>query len=46
MREEFSLLDYQALAEFRYELRKFIHFSEQTAHRWYRAAATATPAGC
>jgi len=31
MRKEFSLLDYQALAEFRYELRKFIHFSEQTA---------------
>ncbi len=31
MREEFSLLNYQALAEFRYELRKFIHFSEQTA---------------
>ncbi len=31
MREEFSLPDYQALAEFRYELRKFIHFSEQTA---------------
>lgn len=31
MRNEFSLLDYQELAEFRYELRKFIHFSEQTA---------------
>lgn len=31
MRKEFSLLDYQELAEFRYELRKFIHFSEQTA---------------
>lgn len=31
MKKEFSPLDYQALAEFRYELRKFIHFSEQTA---------------
>jgi DNA-binding MarR family transcriptional regulator len=31
MKREISLLDYQALAEFRYELRKFIHFSEQTA---------------
>jgi DNA-binding MarR family transcriptional regulator len=31
MRKEISLLDYQALAEFRYELRKFNHFSEQTA---------------
>ncbi|HLJ33897.1 MAG TPA: MarR family transcriptional regulator [Ktedonobacteraceae bacterium] len=31
MRKEFSLLNYQELAEFRYELRKFIHFSEQTA---------------
>ncbi len=31
MMKEISLLDYQALAELRYELRKFIHFSEQTA---------------
>lgn len=31
MRKEISLLDYQALAEFRYELRKYIRFSEQTA---------------
>lgn len=31
MTREFSLTDYRALAEFRYELRKFIHFSEQTA---------------
>ncbi|HVB20364.1 MAG TPA: MarR family transcriptional regulator [Ktedonobacteraceae bacterium] len=31
MKKEIALHDYQALAEFRYELRKFIHFSEQTA---------------
>ncbi len=31
MEKEISLSDYRALAEFRYELRKFIHFSEQTA---------------
>lgn len=31
MEKEISLPDYRALAEFRYELRKFIHFSEQTA---------------
>jgi DNA-binding MarR family transcriptional regulator len=31
MKKEISLHDYQALAEFRYELRKFIRFSEQTA---------------
>lgn len=31
MKKEISRDDYQALAEFRYELRKFIHFSEQTA---------------
>jgi DNA-binding MarR family transcriptional regulator len=31
MEKEILLPDYRALAEFRYELRKFIHFSEQTA---------------
>lgn len=31
MKKEISLYDYQALAEFRYELRKFTHFSEQMA---------------
>ena len=31
MGKEISLSNYQALAEFRYELRKFIRFSEQTA---------------
>jgi DNA-binding MarR family transcriptional regulator len=31
MGKEISLPDYRALAEFRYELRKFVHFSEQTA---------------
>jgi DNA-binding MarR family transcriptional regulator len=31
MGKEISLSDYRALAEFRYELRKFVHFSEQTA---------------
>lgn len=31
MKKEISLYDYQALAEFRYELRKFVHFSERTA---------------
>lgn len=31
MTKEIALRDYQALAEFRYELRKFMHFSEQTA---------------
>lgn len=30
-KKELSLSDYQALAEFRYQLRKFLHFSEQTA---------------
>lgn len=30
-KKELSLSDYQALAEFRYQLRKFMHFSEQTA---------------
>lgn len=29
--KELSLSDYQALAEFRYQLRRFMHFSEQTA---------------
>jgi DNA-binding MarR family transcriptional regulator len=29
--EEISLTDYQALAEFRYQIRRFMHFSEQMA---------------
>jgi O6-methylguanine-DNA--protein-cysteine methyltransferase len=28
---EISLAEYRALAEFRYELRRFLHFSEQAA---------------
>jgi DNA-binding MarR family transcriptional regulator len=30
-RDEISLTEYQALAEFRYELRRFLRFSEQAA---------------
>jgi DNA-binding MarR family transcriptional regulator len=29
--QEISLAEYQALAEFRYQLRRFLHFSEQAA---------------
>ncbi|HZR43786.1 MAG TPA: MarR family transcriptional regulator [Ktedonobacteraceae bacterium] len=28
---ELDIFDYQALAEFRYQIRRFLHFSEQTA---------------
>ncbi len=31
MANEISLDDYQALAEFRYQIRRFLHFSEQVA---------------
>ena len=31
MNEELSLADYRALAEFRYEIRRFLHFSEEQA---------------
>ena len=30
-REELTMNDYQALAEFRYQIRRFLHFSEQAA---------------
>ena len=30
-REELTMNDYQALAEFRYQIRRFLHFSEQVA---------------
>lgn len=30
--KKLTLSDYQALAEFRYEIRKFLHFSEQALH--------------
>ena len=30
-REELTMNDYQALAEFRYQIRRFLHFSEQPA---------------
>jgi DNA-binding MarR family transcriptional regulator len=29
---DLTLSDYQALAEFRYQIRKYLHFSEQTIH--------------
>ena len=29
--DEISINDYQALSEFRYQIRRFLHFSEQTA---------------
>ncbi len=29
---DLSLPDYQSLSEFRYQIRKFLHFSEQAAH--------------
>ena len=31
--EDISLSDYRALAEFRYQIRRFLHFSEQIARR-------------
>src|SRR5436309_2784416 len=31
--EDLSLSDYRALAEFRYQIRRFLHFSEQMARR-------------
>lgn len=31
---EVKLSDYQALAEFRYQLRRFLHFSEETARQF------------
>ncbi len=31
--DNLSLHEYQALAEFRYQLRRFLHFSEEAAHR-------------
>jgi DNA-binding MarR family transcriptional regulator len=30
--KKLTLADYQALAEFRYQIRKFLHFSEQAVH--------------
>ena len=30
-RDELTMNDYQALAEFRYQIRRFLHFSEQAA---------------
>ena len=33
MRTTLTLADYQALAEFRFQLRKFFHFSEQAARK-------------
>ena len=30
--KKLSLADYQALAEFRYQIRKFLHFSDQAIH--------------
>lgn len=30
--KKLTLSDYQALAEFRYQIRKFLHFSEQAVH--------------
>jgi len=29
--DDLSMADYQALAEIRYQIRRFLHFSEQTA---------------
>ena len=31
--DDISLSDYRALAEFRYQIRRFLHFSEQMARR-------------
>ncbi len=30
---DLQIANYQALAEFRYQIRRFLHFSEQTAHK-------------
>jgi DNA-binding MarR family transcriptional regulator len=31
LKDELTISDYQALAEFRYQIRRFLHFSEQAA---------------
>jgi|SRR5579859_2782019 len=31
--KKLTLADYQALAEFRYQIRKFLHFSEEAVHQ-------------